>query len=135
MRSSSKSEMHKTLVEALDYRRMPLVKYRQYVNNPTISAGSPIVKIITRSSSIAEIRISASSGEYSVCWMKPYEAGILEPQKTRNLRLIPFPEVSMDNKNGPPHAVAAISIFRLFGCLARLPKLREKVPSHPGDPS
>ena len=31
--------------EALDYRRMPLVRYRQYVNNPTISAGRPIVKI------------------------------------------------------------------------------------------
>jgi hypothetical protein len=44
--------MHKTLVEGLDYRRMPLVKYRQYVNNPTISAGSPIVKITTRSSFI-----------------------------------------------------------------------------------
>ena len=32
----------------------------------------------------------------------------------------------------PPHfAVAAISFFRLFGCLARLPKLREKVPLTP----
>jgi hypothetical protein len=56
---------------------MPLVKYTQYVNNPTISAGSPIVKITTRLSSIFEIRISASSGEYSVCWMEPYEAGVL----------------------------------------------------------
>ena len=71
MRSSSKSEPHKTLVEALDYRRStPLVKYRKYVNNPTISAGSPIVKIITRS--ILEIEFSASSGQYSICWMKPY---------------------------------------------------------------
>jgi hypothetical protein len=76
MRSNSKSEPHKTLVEALDYRRStPLLKYRQYVNNPTIGAGSPIVKIITRLSML-EIKISASSGEYSVCWRKPYEAGI-----------------------------------------------------------
>jgi hypothetical protein len=56
------SEPHKTLVESLDYpRSTPLVKYRPYANNPTISAGSPIVKIITRSS-ILEIKISASSG-------------------------------------------------------------------------
>jgi hypothetical protein len=50
----------------MNYRRMPLVKYRQYVNNPTISAGSPIVKMSTRSSSMLEIRIRANSGEYSV---------------------------------------------------------------------
>jgi hypothetical protein len=71
MRLCAQSKLHKTPVEALDYRRsMPLVKYRQYVNNPTISAGSPIVKIITRLP-ILEIRISASGGEYSVCWTKP----------------------------------------------------------------
>jgi hypothetical protein len=75
MRSSSKSELHKTLVEALGYpRSTPLVKYRQYAN-PTISAGSPIVKIITKSS-ILEIKISASGREYSVCWMRPYEVEI-----------------------------------------------------------
>jgi hypothetical protein len=48
-----------------------LVKYRQYVNSPTISAGIATVKIITRS--IVEIRISAGGGEYSVCGIEPYE--------------------------------------------------------------
>jgi hypothetical protein len=55
---------------------MPLVKYRQYVNNPTISAGSPIVKIITRSSSMLEIRIRASSGEYSVYLSSKVTSGV-----------------------------------------------------------
>jgi hypothetical protein len=76
MQSGSKSEPHKTLVEALDYRcsrSTPLVKYRQYINSPTISAGSATVKIITRP--IVEIRMSAGGGEYSVCGIEPYEIG------------------------------------------------------------
>jgi hypothetical protein len=57
MRSSSKSEMHKTLVEATDYRRS---RSRQYANNPTTRAGIATVKIITRS--MLEVKSSASGG-------------------------------------------------------------------------
>ena len=47
----------------MDYpRSTPLVKYRQYANSPTISAGSATVKIITRSIACGKVSSTGRSG-------------------------------------------------------------------------